>query len=97
MKIIVWPYDCDSGAQVKKSVSSKTISKEFDVNEISCMEWAKTILKLQVRETFSSTIVRESAAEIFWAPDDMKVEGFFKHRIPWFVKVGVWYCILDLV
>ena len=48
-------------------------------------------LKLQVRETFSCTIVRESAAELFFlAPEDMQVgQGFLKHAILWFFGVGV--------
>ena len=41
--------------------------------------------------------VRESAAELFLAPEDMQVgQGFLKHAIPWFVGVGVCF-ILDLV
>ena len=49
-------------------------------------------LKLQVRETFSCTIVRESAAELFFflAPEDMQVgQGLLKHEIFWFLGVGV--------
>ena len=66
--------------------------KELDVNEICCMEWAQTTPKLQVRETFSCTIVRESAAELFLAPEAMQVgQGLLKHEIPWFFGVGVWY------
>ena len=50
----------------------------------------QTTLKLQVRETLSCTIVRECAAELFLAPEDMQVgQGFLKHAIPWFVGVGV--------
>ena len=48
-------------------------------------------LKLQLRETFSCTIVRESAAESFFfsPPKAMQVgQGFLKHAIPWFVGVG---------
>ena len=43
--------------------SSGNIWKELDV--IWFMEWAQTTLKLQVGQTFSYTIVRESAAQSF--------------------------------
>ena len=51
----------------QKLNSSENIWKKLDVNEICCMEWAQTTLKLQERETFSSTIVRESAAKFFFS------------------------------
>ena len=50
-------------------------------------------LNLQVKETLSCTIVRESAVvpKFFLALADMKVgQGLSKHAIPWFVVVGVW-------
>ena len=46
--IVVWPCDSDSGAQVRKYISSESIGKEFEVNEVCCIEWAQTTLKLQV-------------------------------------------------
>ena len=57
----------------------------------------QTTLKLQVRETFSCTIVRENAAEYTLAPGDMKgAQDFLKHAIPWLV-VGAWFLIYSLV
>ena len=47
--------------------SSENIWKESDVNEICFMEWAQTTLKLQVRETFSCTIVSEKCCLIFFS------------------------------
>ena len=41
------------------------------------MELSQTTLKLQVRESFLCTIVWESAAETFLAPEEMQVgQGF---------------------
>ena len=58
--------DCDSGARVRKWISSENmIWKELDVKKICCMEWAQTILKLQVGETFSCTIMMGSVAVFF--------------------------------
>ena len=59
------------------------------MNGICCIEGARTTLKLQVRETFSCTIVRESSAEYcFVAQEDIQVgQGFLKHAIPWFVAL----------
>ena len=71
--------------------SSVNIWKELDANEICCMEWAQATHKLQVRETFSCTIVttRESAAEFFLAPERMKVgQGFLKHAILVWISGG---------
>ena len=61
------------------------------------MERAQTTLKLQERETLLCTIVRESAAEFYLAPEDMEVgQGFLKHRLQPFVCWG-WCLILCLV
>ena len=59
---------CDSGFwwEGQKLNSSENIWKELDVNEICFMEWAQTTLKLQVRETYLCTIVRQSAAEFLY-------------------------------
>ena len=63
----------------------------MDMNEIYCMEWAQTTLKLQVRETTSCTFVRESAAEFFLAPEGMKVgQGFFSME-----SLGVLWLVFD--
>ena len=89
MKFIeVWSCDCDSGRRVRNLIPVK-------ISENNCMwMWsaAWNELKLQVRETFSCTIVRESAAEFFLPSGDLKVgQRLLKHAIPWFFGVGVWY------
>ena len=59
ISLIMWLWFWWEGQQLN---SSENIRQELDVYEIRFMEWAQTTLKLQVREIFSCTIVRENAA-----------------------------------
>ena len=58
----------------------KRFLKELVVNEICCMDQAQTTLKLQVRETFSGAIVRESAADFFSSRGHESRPGIFEAR-----------------
>ena len=58
------------------------------MKEICCIE-AQNTLKLQVRETFSCTTVREIAADFFGSRGHDVGQGVFKCAIPWFVRGGV--------
>ena len=89
-KLYYLPCDRDSGVQVRKYISSENIGigKELVVNEICCMERAPTILNLQVRETLTGTILRESAEFFFTpGPQHMQVgEGFLG------IQSFLWVC-----
>ena len=64
----------------------KGIGCEWDLLHIR----AQTALKLQVRESFSCTIVGESAAEFFLSSREHESwSGIFKACIPWFIGVSV--------
>ena len=80
----------------QKLNSSENVWKELVVNEICCMEWAQTTLKLQVRETFSCTVVRKSAAGLFFSSrGHASWSGIFKACNPLFL--WGWCLVLNLV
>ena len=67
--------------------------KRNDWDEICCMEWDQTTLKLQVIETFSCTILRESATD--WAEDFIGFTQGFRSHSNFFLLQKTWELVRD--